>query len=518
MAEQQTEQRIESNTEPQTGSDSRISASTGTIAPTAPTVSIIVPVYNAAGALRRCIDSILGQEYRDFELIALDDGSHDDSPAILDEYAAKDPRVRVIHKPNSGVSDTRNLGMALARGTYIQFLDADDWITEDATKLLVRAAEHSGADMVIADFYRVVGEGTSRKGGLTGIDRVISREEYADELLKDPADFYFGVLWNKLYRRDIIRGHQVSMDTSVSWCEDFIFNLDYMVHAASVYPVHVPMYYYVKTEGSLVNHAMKLSETVRIKRYVFDYYTEFFRQVYDEDTFARKRANIYRYLIAWASDGSANPALPSTKRLGEERLPLIVPDGMRDNPFIAAHLASRILDRYLERIATQFGMDLGEVRVIVFLHYGGDTADFKALQDYLDAGRVSVTRLAETLALKGYVDSSLTRKGAKLELTAKAEPVERMIDQAAADFERLAMGGLQAGETLIAGIRDAAARGEAETREAVDTARRAADVGNDDVDAALDAAAALGATGAAGAVGAGRDGASDGASDGGAAE
>ena len=75
------------------------------------------------------------------------------------------------------------------------------------------------------------------------------------------------------------------------------------------------------------------------------------------------------------------------------------------------------------------------------------------------------------------MDSSLTRKGAKLELTAKAEPVERMIDQAAADFERLAMGGLQAGETLIAGIRDAAERSEAETREAVDTARRAADVG-----------------------------------------
>ena len=98
MAEQQTEQRIESNTEPQTGSDSRISASTGTIAPAAPTVSIIVPVYNAAGALRRCIDSIIGQEYRDFELIALDDGSHDDSPAILDEYAAKDPRVRVIQR------------------------------------------------------------------------------------------------------------------------------------------------------------------------------------------------------------------------------------------------------------------------------------------------------------------------------------------------------------------------------------------------------------------------------------
>ncbi|MBO5461462.1 MAG: glycosyltransferase family 2 protein, partial [Ruminococcus sp.] len=94
-----------------------------------PTVSIIVPVYNAEEYLRRCVDSILTQEYTDFELILVDDGSKDNSPSICDEYAKNDSRVHVIHKENTGVSDTRNLAISMACGTYLQFLDSDDWIT-----------------------------------------------------------------------------------------------------------------------------------------------------------------------------------------------------------------------------------------------------------------------------------------------------------------------------------------------------------------------------------------------------
>lgn len=106
-----------------------------------PTVSIIVPVYNAENTIQRCIDSILDQEYADFELLLVDDGSKDTSGAICDAYAAADPRVRVLHKENTGVSDTRNQGIRLAAGKYLQFLDSDDWITQDATSLLVRTAE-----------------------------------------------------------------------------------------------------------------------------------------------------------------------------------------------------------------------------------------------------------------------------------------------------------------------------------------------------------------------------------------
>lgn len=94
-----------------------------------PMVSVIVPVYNAESTLRRCADSILEQSYPDLELILVDDGSKDASPLICDSYMQKDARVRVIHKPNSGASATRNLGIAEARGHYLQFVDSDDWLT-----------------------------------------------------------------------------------------------------------------------------------------------------------------------------------------------------------------------------------------------------------------------------------------------------------------------------------------------------------------------------------------------------
>lgn len=131
-----------------------------------PTVSIIVPVHNAEKFLNRCVDSILGQEYRDFELILVDDGSRDMSGSICDA-GAEDvmKRVVVIHKENSGVSDTRNQGIERAKGTYLQFVDSDDWLTPDATKLMVRAAEEHGCDMVISDFYRACwGAGIQKRG------------------------------------------------------------------------------------------------------------------------------------------------------------------------------------------------------------------------------------------------------------------------------------------------------------------------------------------------------------------
>ena len=106
-----------------------------------PTVSIIVPIYNAEQTLRRCIESILTQAFTDFELLLVDDGSCDSSGAICDEYAAQDSRIQVIHKENSGVSSSRNLAISRAQGTYLQFLDSDEWITPDATSYLVRAAQ-----------------------------------------------------------------------------------------------------------------------------------------------------------------------------------------------------------------------------------------------------------------------------------------------------------------------------------------------------------------------------------------
>ncbi|MEI3306234.1 MAG: glycosyltransferase family A protein [Dysosmobacter sp.] len=96
------------------------------------------------------------------------------------------PRVIAIHKPNTGVSDTRNLAISRARGTYLQFLDSDDWITPDATTLLVQTARQHDCDLVISDFYRVVGERVSRKGDIDD-DTVLTREEYAAHMMENPA-------------------------------------------------------------------------------------------------------------------------------------------------------------------------------------------------------------------------------------------------------------------------------------------------------------------------------------------
>ena len=402
-----------------------------------PTVSIIVPVYNAEKGIRRCVDSILGQEFTDFELLLVDDGSTDGSPAILDAYAAADPRVTVIHKPNSGVSATRNLALGKAKGTYIQFLDADDWITEDATKLLVRSALENNADMVIADFYRVVGDDVARKGQIGGDATSLSRQEYADLMMKDPADFYYGVIWNKLYRASIIRDHGVRMDETLNWCEDFIFNLEYVLHVRTVAVLRSPIYYYVKTEGSLVSRT-DLTDVVRMKRTVLGYYRDFYRSVFDEDEYKRRRTDIYRYLVSFATDDSAIGGMPGTTKLGRERVPGYVPAGAQPNPFLGVYWAQRVLDRYLDRVAEQNDLTLKQARIMAYLRYCPGVVDMAALADFLQQTRATTMVDLQRLSMSGLIDLQWHDGGFEASFCVpRGEQVAAGIDHVAADFESM---------------------------------------------------------------------------------
>lgn len=398
-----------------------------------PKISIIIPIYNAQANLHRCIDSVLKQDFEDFELILMDDGSKDSSGSICDEYAEKDSRVRVIHKENSGVSDTRNQAISLAKGEYLQFLDSDDWITPDATGLLVRTATEHDCDMVISDFYRVVGERLSHKGDIQE-DGLLTREEFAVYMMEKPADFYYGVLWNKLYRKDIIEKYGLCMDKDISWCEDFIFNMEYIRHVRNVYALRVPIYYYVKTPGSLVSQGTSISKIIRMKSTVFKCYNEFYQDVFNEKDYEKRRLQVYRFLIDAAGDGTVGlPVLPGNMKLGDERINVSL--GVMEGAGILfdTYREGRLLDRYLETVALRQDLAFEDVKLLFYLSQTDEGCTLNEMSEITRIKRrklvMSIQKLIakEMVKLREAENIDLEKKKSEnkieLELLSGAEPV-----------------------------------------------------------------------------------------------
>ena len=396
-----------------------------------PKVSVIIPIYNAEKYLRRCVDSVLKQDFEDFELLLVDDGSKDLSGNICDEYAKQDARVRVIHKENSGVSDSRNLAISKARGEYLQFMDSDDWITPDATGLLVRSAMENDCDLVIADFYRVIGERLAHKGDIRE-EGVMSREEFALQMMEKPADFYYGVLWNKLYRRDIIKNNGLSMDKDISWCEDFIFNMEYIRHVKNVYVLRVPVYYYVKTPGSLASQGTSISKTIRMKKMVFKCYNDFYKDVFEEEDYEKIRLQVYRFLIDAAGDGSVGPTIfPSSMKLGDERISLSLSVREGDGILFDAYRESRLLDRYLETVAIKYELAFEDVKLMFYLSQNDEACTMEEMSEITRISKIKLIASAQKLILKKYLKlkdpQELEKKKEKdkmeYEILKEAEPV-----------------------------------------------------------------------------------------------
>lgn len=368
-----------------------------------PMVSIIVPIYNAEQYLRRCVDSILNQEYTDFELLLVNDGSTDASGDICEEYGDRDPRVIVIQKENTGVSDSRNRALDRARGKYLQFLDSDDWITPDATRLFVRAAEEYGCDMVISDFYRVVGERLSTKGDIEE-EGVLTREEFAAHMMENPADFYYGVLWNKLYRRDIVEEHNLRMDTDINWCEDFMFNLEYIRYAKVFYALHAPIYYYVKRKGSLASQGINISKTVKMKLNVFEYYNNFYKHVLEEEDYEKNRLQVYRFFIDAAGDGTVPPSiLPGSKKLGDERVFVNTEFLQAEGPAGEDYRKRKLLEHYLEPVALKGDLKVMDVRLLLCLCEKHEWDSRRELADFAGISRTNLTSGLQRLTMKGFL-------------------------------------------------------------------------------------------------------------------
>lgn len=265
-----------------------------------PLVSIIVPVYNAAPLLARCIDSIRFQAYQNLEILLINDGSTDASQKICEMYARVDDRIRVIARDNSGVSATRNHAIARAQGKYLQFVDSDDWLDENATRLLVERAESTEADLVIAHYCRVDGD-KQTVCGFIGQRGPISKRMFAEHLMDEPASFYYGVMWNKLYRREIVQAHDIRCNEELHWCEDFLFNLEYIRYCESFAAVQTPLYYYIKNAKGLTAHVARAPiSTMQTRQMLFEYYKELYQ---DLGLYEQNKFQIHKYLIADARNG-----------------------------------------------------------------------------------------------------------------------------------------------------------------------------------------------------------------------
>ena len=211
-------------------------------------VSIIIPVYNAEKRIGKCIESVLNQTYKDFELILIDDGSKDDSYKICKEYEKKDHRIIALTQTNKGVSATRNRGIDISRGEYIQFIDSDDYIKENMVEELVKVATSSDADMVICGiekhFDNKIENITPEYSGKVMVKDLekVYPDVFRSYILHSPV--------NKLYKKSKIKDRFI---LKLYIGEDYIFNLKFLANAESIYFVDENFYYYIESKGSLIS-------------------------------------------------------------------------------------------------------------------------------------------------------------------------------------------------------------------------------------------------------------------------
>lgn len=220
-------------------------------------ISVIVPIYNVEKYVEPCIGSILNSTYRDIELILVDDGSTDASGAICDRYAAKDQRVRVIHKANGGVSSARNQGLQVATGEYICFVDGDDVIHPDMLETLVCALQEGDYDFSMCSMKRVnAGEaidmGTIDTNALT--KKVITYEDFCHGLYGHNQDgAFYNYLVNKLFRRELINGERF---TELRMCEDIEWIHRVCLKMKSAVFVAAEFYFYIQHDSSATHEPM----------------------------------------------------------------------------------------------------------------------------------------------------------------------------------------------------------------------------------------------------------------------
>lgn len=253
-----------------------------------PLVSVIVPVYRVEKYLPQCVDSILEQTYTNLEVILVDDGSPDGCGAICDAYAAKDSRVKVIHKQNGGLSDARNAGMAVMTGEYVSFVDSDDMLAHHAVEVLLRIAQEKNADLVIGGHDRFEMDPCEGADGREAKVRCMTNVEAMADMLQNGC-----ASWARLYRSEL---HAPVLFPVGEINEDEAIVLHLLDRCKCVAMTDAVVYYYRCREESITTSSFSAKKLAWVKHCRDN--LEFIRQKYPQlELLAAAR---YRGSILWA--------------------------------------------------------------------------------------------------------------------------------------------------------------------------------------------------------------------------
>lgn len=227
-------------------------------------ISILVPAYNVEQYLSRCIESVLVQDFQDWEMILVDDGSPDKSPQICDEFAEKDNRIKVMHKPNGGANSARLTGYEMSQGVYLMFLDSDDWLMPHAITTLYNYAEQGDYDIVRGCNRRVYDDGSFTiergrfyKGEVTGSD------QYLEKVITADFETY---LWGALYRRKLFSKEIFDPILRISIGEDWLTNIAIGKNVRKILCVEDVVYnYYINSNSMMQQQVCSFGYADRVK-------------------------------------------------------------------------------------------------------------------------------------------------------------------------------------------------------------------------------------------------------------
>lgn len=256
------------------------------------TISVAVAVYNSDAYLERALDSLCRQTYRNLEIILVDDGSTDNSGKICDYYAREDSRIKVVHKENGGLFTTRNVGIENATGTYITFLDGDDWIDENMYESMLSALKEHEADLAVCRYRCVYQDGI--KDLSTDNAYVMEGQEILEKHLEDDEAYLIqNAAWNKLYRRSLI----MDLRFPSRWYEDMLYTIKLLSRPVkSVYLDQAYYNYICDRSASIMNQGVNNKIFSDQIPNMYDR-SIFLREIGREDLALLQDYNLYKRLL-----------------------------------------------------------------------------------------------------------------------------------------------------------------------------------------------------------------------------